>query len=371
MNQLAPDEPLKVLVIEDSEEDRELYRRLLEKNSDIQFTIYETDNAKEGLELSKKNRPDCIILDYQLPDGTGMDFIQSFKHNGGATAIVMVTGQGNERTAVEALHLGAVDYITKESIPDGFFIQSIMNAIERARLKNQVVQYQRELEKTNQALSEFAHTVSHDLKAPLRHITSYCDLLKEDAKEQLDGKKMEYISRMSVNVRRMQRMIDDLLIYSRVIHSREEKREVALNLVFQEVVEELDPAIKASGAHITSDPLPLVKTYPVRIRQLFQNLIGNALKYRGEKTPEISVHCVDKGAYYLLSFEDNGIGIEEKHLKNIFKPFERLHSQEQIEGTGLGLSICKKVVEMHNGRIWAESTPGEGSVFKVSLPKTG
>ncbi|HTK84753.1 MAG TPA: ATP-binding protein [Patescibacteria group bacterium] len=359
-----------ILVVEDSPEDRVLYKRIL-KRDNANFRVLEAESAAQGLEIGQNNEVDCVLLDYHLPDADGMDFIKSFQQQAmnPQAAIIMVTGQGNEKTAVEAMKLGALDYITKNSISEAYFGQSILNAVERSRLRQQISRYQRDLEKSNRSLSEFAHIVSHDLKAPLRRIVSYCDLLREEAKSKLEGDAAGYVDRLSANALRLQRFINDLLEFSRVMHAQEESKEVDLNKLVQEILEDLDPLIEESGAKIEVAPLPVVKAYPLRLRQLFMNLINNAIKYRSKEAPLIKVGCEERAGDYLFWVRDNGLGIPKEYQANIFQAFQRLHTHDAIEGTGLGLSICKQVVAMHKGQIGVESETGKGSKFWFTISK--
>ena len=370
LRQAVKESALKILVVEDCLEDRVLYKRLLNK-SGAAFVILEAENAADGLELAKNNTVDCLLLDYHLPDADGIDFIQSFQQHGKTpqAAIIMVTGQGNEKTAVEAMKLGALDYITKSSISEGYFAQSILNAVERSHLKQQIGKYQRDLEKSNRALSEFAHIVSHDLKAPLRRMVSYCDLLKEEAKGKLEGEADKYVDRLAANAVRLQRFINDLLEFSRVMHAQEEMKETDLKKMMEEILEDLEPLIEENKAAITTGDLPAIVAYPLRIRQLFLNLISNAIKYRGEADPVIQIGYEDRGSGYFFYVQDNGMGIPEKYQQNIFEAFQRLHTHDAIEGTGLGLSICRKVVAMHGGEIGLDSEEGKGSKFYFTIPR--
>lgn len=361
---------LQILIVEDSFSDRELYKRFLKRNGYC-FDIYEAERAADGIAYSREHDFDCVILDFNLPDADGLDFITTFKEESRDPdgAIVMVTGQGSEETAVEAMKSGAADYITKNNINNGFFLHTILNAIERAQLRRKVRDYQEYLEQSNKALSEFAHTVSHDLKAPLRRLIAFCDLLEEECSDSLDDKGRNYVERITANAWRMQKFIDDLLAFSRVLHGHEKYELLDMNNLVKEILDDIEPLIQESGARITVDDLPPVPVYPTKIRQLFLNLITNAIKYHGESDPLIRISCEDSNGHYTFVVEDNGQGIAPEYQKDIFKAFERLHSNDAVEGTGLGLSICQKVVEMHKGRIWVESEVGAGSRFYFSLPK--
>lgn len=361
--------PLKILIVDDSPPDREVYKRFLRPTP---FTFFEAESCSEALRIAEEQDLDCVIIDYNLPDGDGIDFIQEFQEKGRSpyAAMLMVTGQGSETTAVAAMKSGATDYISKDNIKESYFLKTIMDVIEKADLRKQVQLYQDYLEKSNVALSEFTHTVSHDLKAPLRRMISFCELLEESAGDSLNEESREYMERISANARRLQKFVDDLLAYSRVLHAHEDLEKVDLSTLARDVSEDLSFMVEETHAKIEIGDLPRVAAYPTRIRQLFLNLISNALKYHGEKKPEVEISCSEKNGQYVFEIADNGIGIPKAAQESVFNAFQRMHSQDAIEGTGLGLSICKKVVEAHKGDIWVESEPGKGSRFYFSLPKT-
>jgi signal transduction histidine kinase len=362
---------IRILLLEDGAEDMMMYKRLLSRSTEPAFDIAEADTIAKARALVDIAPYDCYVVDYRLPDGDGIEFIRHLDalHNGANhSAIVMVTGQGSEEIAVEALKIGAHDYITKKSISDGYFIRPIMNALERARLAEQIKHYQEELVRSNSELSEFAHTASHDLKAPIRRIISYCEILQEEAAERLTEEDVRIIERMTVNARRMQSLIDGLLNYSLLDYEKEEKADVDLSKVLDDLMEEYDPQIREVAAKVEVQKLPEVHAYPLRVRQLFSNLISNALKYRSPNKPlriEIGTEPSEFGQSFFV--RDNGMGIPEEKLDYIFRDFKRLHAQDEIEGTGLGLPICKKIVKRHGGKIWATAKPDEGSTFFFTL----
>jgi signal transduction histidine kinase len=360
----------RVLLVDDSETDLEIYKRLLSKNSS-DFITAEAMNAIEAKNQIENNDFDCCVVDYQLPDISGLDLVKFMTEQaveGKSFAIIMVTGHGSEEIAVESLKAGADDYLTKKSITDGFFVRPIINNIHKKRLSKELELYQKKLEHSNRELTEFAHTASHDLKSPLRRVASYIDILKEDAAERLTGEDKKIIDRMAVNTKRMQTLINDLLTFS-LINYEEEKKEVTdLDNIVQEIIDEMKPQIEECGAVIEYDKLTKLKVSPTRIRQVFTNLISNALKYRRDETPRISIRLRENNKTYEFVVEDNGQGIPKDMLPDIFKDFKRLHANEDIEGTGLGLSICRRIVEQHGGKIWVESEEGKGSSFYFNLP---
>jgi signal transduction histidine kinase len=227
----------------------------------------------------------------------------------------------------------------------------------------------RELIASNRELEQFAYVASHDLQEPLRMVANYCQLLKRRYHSRLDADADEFIGFAVDGARRMQVLIDDLLAYSRVGTRREKFTPVAMEAVLQDVLKNLEAAVTESAAAITNDPLPIVTADFSQLVQLLQNLIGNALKFRGEKSPSVHISAVPRGDDWLFGVRDHGIGIAPEYRGQIFLIFQRLHSKEEYPGTGIGLAISKKIVERHGGTIWVESTEGGGSTFYFTLPR--
>lgn len=225
-----------------------------------------------------------------------------------------------------------------------------------------------ELQRSNQDLQQFAYVASHDLQEPLRMVSSYMQLLDRKNKDQLDEKARMYIHHAVDGTIRMQNLIDGLLSYSR-ISRKKELAAVDANAACAAALANLEQAVRESAGEVTVDSLPSVNGEPVQLVQLFQNLIGNALKYRKPDVPSrVRVSARRTGDWWTFAVSDNGIGIEPQHRDRVFQIFQRLHTKEEYPGTGIGLASCKKIVERHGGRIWFESTPGEGSTFYFTLP---
>lgn len=199
-------------------------------------------------------------------------------------------------------------------------------------------------------------------------VASYTQLLARRYGGQLDEDAHEFIGYAVDGVRRMQSLISDLLAYSRVGARGVTPDRVDLNVLFARTVDVLQTAIQEAGAEVTSDPLPTVTADPVQMGQVLQNLVGNAIKFRGDVPPRVHVGVRRNGAECIFSVRDNGIGIAPEYAQRIFVIFQRLHTRTEYEGTGIGLAICKKIVERHGGRIWVESRAGEGSTFFFTLP---
>jgi PAS domain S-box-containing protein len=226
-----------------------------------------------------------------------------------------------------------------------------------------------ELERSNRELELFAYAVSHDLREPLRTISSYLGLVKKRYKDRLDATGDEFIHFAVDGAERLDRMILDLLQYSRVQREEIDFQPVHLFDVWLDVLENISALIEQNDARITTDPLPVVHGSRSHLVRLFQNLLVNAVTYRDERRPEIHIGAVPWRETWRISINDNGIGIKPEHRERIFQIFQRLHTQSEYPGTGIGLAICKKIVERHGGRIWVESEPGKGSTFYFTLPK--
>ncbi len=235
-------------------------------------------------------------------------------------------------------------------------------------LERRVLERTAELKRSNEDLEQFAYVASHDLQEPLRMIHNYVNLLRKRYGGQLDTAGHEFIGFALDGAKRMDELIQDLLTYSRVGTHGHDFAHADCQEAFRRALANLSLAIEESRARITHDPLPTVNGDIVQLTQLFQNLIGNALKFRSSRSPEIHVGAKLQGDVWELSVTDNGIGIPPEDFQRIFIVFQRLHSREKYSGTGIGLSVCKKIIERHGGRIWVESKLGKGSSFHFTLP---
>ena len=237
-------------------------------------------------------------------------------------------------------------------------------ALSRKALEESIA----ELARSNADLQQFAYVASHDLKEPLRMVASYTQLLARRYKGKLDSDADEFIRYAVDGANRMQWLINDLLAYSRVTSQDQVLEEVDCDGVLEEVLSDLGVAIEESRAVVTHDPLPRVMADRGQLVQLFQNLIGNAIKFHGEKPPRVHVSAERKPGDWLFTVRDNGVGLDPEYAERIFVIFQRLHGREEYPGTGIGLAICKKVVERHGGRIWVVSQIGQGATFYFTLP---
>jgi light-regulated signal transduction histidine kinase (bacteriophytochrome) len=247
---------------------------------------------------------------------------------------------------------------------------AIRDITERKKSEEHLVKTVGELKHSNEELQQFAYVSSHDLQEPLRMVASYTQLLAKRYKGRLDSDADEFIAFAVDGCNRMQGLIHDLLAYSRAGTNGKAFCEVSAEDALQGALTNLRITIKQSGAVVSHDSLPAIQTDETQLTQVFQNLVGNAIKYRSAELPRVHISATTNGDNeWIFSVRDNGLGIDPQYFERIFILFQRLHGRTEFEGTGIGLAICKKVVERLGGRIWVESQPEKGSTFYFALPE--
>ena len=252
----------------------------------------------------------------------------------------------------------------------GGFIYAVRNVTQQKTYEEELIKSNRELAHSNNELQQFAYATSHDLREPLRMVSNYVALLSKRFKDKLDEDGIQFIKYAEDGAVKAQRLIRELLEFSRIGTKGKPFDLCDLNHVLAGALNNLKPVIEESSALIVSDPLPTVNADGSQISQLFQYVIDNALKYRGQQPPSIKVECLEDDSQFAISVSDNGIGIDSRYFDRIFKIFQRLHLSNEYSGTGMGLAIAKRIVDRHRGSIWVESIAGKGSTFHFTIPKS-
>jgi PAS domain S-box-containing protein len=248
---------------------------------------------------------------------------------------------------------------------------AIRDATGRKQAQERLRRYAEELQQSNLELQQFAYVASHDLQEPLRAISTFCEMLQRRYRGKLDADADQWLAFVVNGARRMQALVQDLLAYSRLESRGQPMVPVACGEIVQKAATNLQSAINDAGASVTWDELPTIRGDASQLVQLFQNLIGNAIKFRSQELPHvhISASLEEKENRWLFAVRDNGIGIDPKYHERIFEIFKRLHTSDRYPGTGIGLAVCRKVVQRHGGRIWVESEPGKGGTFYFTIPR--
>ena len=318
--------------------------------TDFSNYFTEPDKAKEGY---KKVFDQGFVRDYPL----------TIRHKNGRLTDVLYNATVYKDTQGKVVGVfAAARDITEKKITEAELEKY------RLHLEDLVKQRTTELARSNKDLEQFAYVASHDLQEPLRAVSGFVSLLQHSLENALDEKTREYMDFTVDGVARMQSLINGLLEYSRLDTRGKPPEKTDSGKSLNEALLDLQASIKESGVKITSDNLPTVNIDPVQLKQLFQNLISNAIKFRGEKPPKIHINADRKNSAWRFAVKDNGIGIEPEYYERIFMIFQRLHTRKKYPGTGIGLPLCKKIVERHGGNIWVESTPGHGSTFYFTIP---
>jgi signal transduction histidine kinase len=371
----APGVKLHALLVEDNALDAALVLRALFKDGfDVTADVVEDEVA--FIQALRARPPEVVLADYNLPNWKGMDALKTLRSEGLDIPMILVSGTLGDVTAVECIKQGATDYVLKDGLAR--LPEVVRRALReknerglRHQMEEDLARKVDELARSNSDLEQFAYVASHDLQEPLRMVTAYTQLLGERYRGRLDESADKYIGYASEGAQRMQILIQDLLAFSRIGRNSATSMSVDCNAVMAEVLLGLAPAILESGATVTLGELPAVWADRTQIAQLFQNLIANAIKFRGDRRPLIAMQAEKADQHSLFSVSDNGIGIAPEYAQNIFVVFQRLHARTEYPGNGIGLAICKKIVERYGGRIWVESQAGSGSTFKFTLPSPG
>ena len=351
---------LRVLLVDDDAGDRKHLKRMLSRAAKS-CVVVEADSVSKAIDNDQEETFDCIFLDFQMPEMDGLAGLRAFVNRWPGAAVIMSTGQGDEKIASEAIKAGAVDYITKRDITETSIGKIISNSLS-------IMEMRRELNEQRRDLESFAHVLVHDLAAPIASIRLLAMFIDESISENNFDEVRKDVASIGQSADRMGARIRSVSSHILMGGDLAPVLSPATSIV-QGAVDDLKDAIENSGAEVVFGELPDIYGDPAQLTQLFQNLISNAIKFCTDSSPTIVID-VKAGVddKWLVSVVDNGIGIAGASLRKIFEPFARLNGAEDYAGSGLGLATCQRIVSRHQGEIWCESTLGKGTTFFFTLP---
>ena len=374
---------VKILIVDDRPENLLSLEVLLGGKG---YKLFKAGSGREALKVLLREMDFAIILmDVQMPLMDGFETAELIRMNERFSAIPIIFLTATSDTP-ENIHkgykAGAVDYMLKPLVPEVLIAKVSVFAelylknfelqqktLELSKVNNDLTLRSEELVRVNKELEKFAYVASHDMQEPLRTITSYIQLLQSKLKGNLDEESAEFMDFVTGASQRMRNIIIDLLEYSRIGRSERPLEEIDSGRVVKEVIANLHSSIEEHAASIEVGEMPLIHANYIQMVQIFQNLIGNAIKFKSDRPVIVKITSVDLHDHYQFSVEDNGIGIQQVYEDRIFEIFQRLHTIDKYAGTGIGLAICKKIAERHEGKIWMNSEPNKGSTFHFTIRK--
>lgn len=409
-----------ILIVDDVASNLQQLLSILQANG---FTVIHTQDGMSALAQAEYAEPDLILLDILMPKIDGLEVCRKLKANKKTQdiPIIFMTGLTDTDNKVKGFNNGGIDYITKpieqeeliarikthlslkktrqqlqeqnkelqkeilirqkteaklkqsqsilERVNNELEVKVLERTQELSQAKEKLETINTELIQSNQELQQFVHIVSHDLQSPLRSINMFADLLAREYQDRLGKEANQYLQYITDGATRMQTLIEELLFYCRAGKNEQTWISIDLKQIVQQIIQDLQETITKNNALITVNNLPTLQINPTEIHQLLQNLISNALKFCSQTQPKIVINAQLLEHEWLISVQDNGIGIESQYHQKIFQIFQRLHTQEQYPGTGIGLAICQKIVQRYQGKIWVKSELGKGATFYFTLPK--
>ena len=382
--EMSKENELKVLILEDIPADAELMVRAL-NNAGLTVTPKVVDNKEDFERELHRFRPDVILGDYTLPSFSGRDALKMTIQEFPYVPFIFVTATLEATEAVKIIKKGAADFVMKEQLEN--LPQSVVRALREAEehrararieaelsrlnqeLAKRVAQRTQELEAAVEELNSLNYSVSHDLSAPLRIIKGYAALLQKKFGEKLDDEGKNILNRMELKVTKLENLIDDLLMFSRVMNLEKMETDVDLNSLVKDAYNELSEGASNRKIKLAIKEMPPAYGDERLLKQVVNNLVSNAVKYtRRNKVASIEAGGYSKNGENVYYVKDNGVGFDNEYRDKLFKVFNRLHKEKDFEGSGVGLSIVKRIVMRHGGRVWAEGEPEKGAIFYFSLP---
>jgi signal transduction histidine kinase len=387
---------LNILLVEDNEGDERLIRELLDEQDLISFNVDLASSLKESANKISEKNFDIILLDLGLPDSSGLETLTKLMTMFPELAtIIILTGLNDTETGLKAVNNGAQDYIIKGQVDSEKLIRSITYSFERSRLiielkiqiearklaekktlelnsdlEQRIHDRTAQLEIVNMELEAFSHSVSHDLRAPLRHINGFAEILKEEYYIQLPEKARNYLDTIADAAKKMNRLIDDLLNLSRTNRVELKKSALKMNQVLDDALSEVKPLLENRRVDFKISSLPEINGDYNLLRMVWINLLDNAIKYT--RTREVAIINIDfkkEKKEFIFCIRDNGVGFDMDYAHKLFGVFQRLHDADEFEGNGIGLSNVRRIISRHCGRTWAEAEVDKGAAFYFSIPE--
>ncbi|MDX2240258.1 MAG: ATP-binding protein [Leptolyngbyaceae cyanobacterium bins.302] len=355
-----------ILVVDDAPDNLRILSAILTKRK---FRVRKSLNGQSAIASARANPPDIILLDVRMPEVNGYEICKMLKASPETNYIpvIFISALDDIADKVKAFRSGGIDYITKP-FQEAEVLVRVENQLRLQKLQRQLIQRNEELARSNQELEQFAYAISHDLQQPLQTMIGFARLIVLDHQISLNEITYEHLHEIIKAGDRAQQLIQDLLSYAQVKHQNQNFEPVDCNLMLVKVLDNLKMMISTKDAVIHTDSLPTIIGNESQLIQLFQNLIDNAIKFsHPDSSPQISISATNQTNEWLFAIHDNGIGIAAQYLESIFEIFQRVYTFEQYPGSGIGLAICKKIVELHGGRIWVESHPNTGTTFYFTL----
>lgn len=370
----------KVLVIDDDQVDRLMVRELLSSHG---FLVAEAKSGEAAEQVLGEGEVGCVLLDYNIPGTDALGLLSRLVAE--KVPVVMLTGEGNEAIAVETMKQGAQDYINKGRLTEELLVRAVIGSIKTVELRREIERHQDELAHVNDQLREkleeletingdlraFVHLAAHDFREPLQVMHNYCDLLDRALTQGNSDSAQSFLQAIKRSAKRLANLADGFRTLTKLDHSPPDQEEINLNELIEEIMQELDKQVRERAAQITIAELPLVRGQRALMKELYLNLLSNALKFgRPSDVLHLRVTAERVGSEWVLGVWSNGSSIPRAKAEEIFKPFFRLPEHQESEGTGIGLTLCKKIVERHRGRIWLDGQEEDGVHFRFTINGT-
>lgn len=359
----------KILIVDDRPANLLATRKVLKS---LNVNVIEANSGNKALSMMLRHDFAVVLLDVQMPEMDGFEVAKLMQDEESMknTPVIFITAiSKEEHFADKAAEIGAVDYIYKPINPR-ILKSKVQVYIDLYKQNQNLKKLNETLQKNNEELERFAYICSHDLQEPARMMTHFSEFLYNDYQDKLDKDGRQYIEIINKNAKHMQKMINDILTFSKVDYDKAIFEKVDCQKIAEEIAAELKFDIEQKSVKLKIDNLPTIITSKTLISILLQNLIGNAIKYQdGSRPPEISVLYDETPDEWVFKVSDNGIGIEKEYQEKVFAMFQRIHRKEDYPGTGIGLCTCKKFIENYGGKLWFDSQLGSGTTFYFSVPK--